>query len=381
MTEQKCFPAHVYQERLNKAQEICRHKHVDGLIISSGSQFAYLLGTYMHTHERFCALIIPASGQPALILPDVDKAELAKGVVGALDIKLTGWQDGENAYALALSVLAAQHDSGDGELRRIGVGPDLTADHFLKIRTHLPHAEYVLATTLLAELFVQKDEEEIAQLRRAAQAIDAVHAQVPALLVAGRTEAEVAAQLHELIACEHEHIDFVIVGSAENGANPHHDYSQRVLATGDVVVVDIGGTTDFGYHSDCTRTYVVGGSETVDAEVARRYAILQKAQAAALAAVAPGVSAHSIDQAARDIIAEAGFADNFIHRTGHGIGLSVHEEPYIIAGNELILQPGMCFSVEPGIYFPGEFGARIEDIVVVTETGCETLNNQPRGLQ
>ncbi|MER6794587.1 M24 family metallopeptidase, partial [Amycolatopsis mediterranei] len=157
-----------------------------------------------------------------------------------------------------------------------------------------------------------------------------------------------------------------------------HDVSGRVIERGDVVVVDIGGPLPAGYNSDSTRTYAVG--EPRDADVAETYAVLQRAQAAAVAAVEPGVTAEAVDAAARDVIAEAGFGEYFIHRTGHGIGLDVHEEPYIIAGNALPLEPGMAFSVEPGIYQPGRWGARIEDIVIVTEDGVESVNNQPHEL-
>ncbi|WP_460662190.1 M24 family metallopeptidase [Kribbella swartbergensis] len=176
----------------------------------------------------------------------------------------------------------------------------------------------------------------------------------------------------------HVAADFVIVASGPNGASPHHSLSDRVIESGDVVVVDIGGPVAEGYNSDSTRTYSVG--EPREADVAGTYAVLRDAQQAAVDAVRPGVSAESIDAAARDVIAAAGFGEFFIHRTGHGIGLDVHEEPYIVSGNGLILEPGMAFSVEPGIYQPGRWGARIEDIVVVTEDGVEPMNRRPHDL-
>jgi Xaa-Pro aminopeptidase len=151
-----------------------------------------------------------------------------------------------------------------------------------------------------------------------------------------------------------------------------------VIAPNDIVVVDIGGPVAPGYNSDCTRTYCVGTPST---EILEQYALLEKAQAAGVAAVRPGATAEEIDAVTRDVLTEAGLGEYFLHRTGHGIGLSVHEEPYIVAGNDLELRPGMTFSVEPGIYFSGRWGARIEDIVLVTPEGRETLNNQPRGLR
>jgi Xaa-Pro aminopeptidase len=236
----------------------------------------------------------------------------------------------------------------------------------------------VLATGVMAALRMAKDPSEIEALTRAGAAIDRVHARVPQFLKPGRTEAEVAEDIAEAIVAEgHSEVAFIIVGSGPNGADPHHECSDRVLKPGDVVVVDIGGPVEPGYNSDCTRTYSLGSPS---AEVAEQYAVLQRAQAAAVAAVRPGVTAEQVDAAARDVLAEAGLAEYFVHRTGHGIGLSVHEEPYIVAGNDLPLAEGMAFSVEPGIYFPGQWGARIEDIVIVTANGAVSVNGRPHEL-
>jgi Xaa-Pro aminopeptidase len=230
----------------------------------------------------------------------------------------------------------------------------------------------------MAALRMIKDPAEIDALRAAGAAIDRVHAKVPGLLRPGRTEAEVAADIAEAIVAEgHSEAAFVIVGSGPNGADPHHECSDRELQMGDVVVVDIGGPVEPGYNSDCTRTYVLGEP---DSQIAEQYAVLQRAQAAAVAAVRPGVTAEQVDAAARDVLARAGLAEYFVHRTGHGIGLSVHEEPYIVAGNDLPLAEGMAFSVEPGIYLPGRWGARIEDIVIVTTDGALAVNERPHEL-
>jgi Xaa-Pro dipeptidase len=232
---------------------------------------------------------------------------------------------------------------------------------------------------VIRELRMRKDAAEVAQLRAAGAAIDRVHARMGEFLRAGRTEAEVGAAITAAIVEEgHTSAAFVIVGSGPNGASPHHDVSKRVIERGDVVVVDIGGPLPGGYFSDCTRTYAVGSAPSAD--VARTYAVLQDAQERAVAAVRPGSTAEAIDAAAREPITAAGFGAQFLHRTGHGIGLDVHEEPYIVGGNALTLEPGMAFSVEPGIYLDGSWGARIEDIVVVTESGYERLNTRPREL-
>jgi Xaa-Pro aminopeptidase len=232
---------------------------------------------------------------------------------------------------------------------------------------------------VLRELRMRKDAAEVAELRAAGAAIDRVHARMGEFLKPGRTEAQVGADIAAAIVAEgHASAAFVIVGSGPNGASPHHDVSDREIAPGDVVVIDIGGPLPSGYCSDSTRTYAVGAEP--DARVREEYAVLQDAQERAVAAVRPGVSAEAVDAAAREPITAAGLGERFIHRTGHGIGLDVHEDPYIVAGNTGALEPGMAFSVEPGIYLDGAWGARIEDIVIVTEDGCERLNNRPRDL-
>lgn len=312
-----------------------------------------------------------------MLLPAVDRGDLALSAIPELDIEVRGWVDGEEPHRLAIAALGSLPTAPV-----VGLGSALAADHVLPLQ-ELLHGKTVLAVQVLKELFMRKDPGEISALREAGAAIDRVHAIVPELLVPGATEAQVAAELERLILQEHASVDFIIVGSGPNGANPHHSFSDRVLQLGDVVVVDIGGTFGPSYHSDCTRTYVVGGPDqpVSDPDFARLYAVLEEAQAAAVRAVRPGVTAASIDAVARGIISAQGFGDDFIHRTGHGIGLSTHEEPFIMAGNELVLEPGMAFSVEPGIYLEGRVGARIEDIVIVTEHGCEAVNNQPHGLQ
>jgi Xaa-Pro aminopeptidase len=259
----------------------------------------------------------------------------------------------------------------------VAVTDAMPALHLLPLTGRLGEVP-VLATDVLRTLRMIKDDSEIEALRKAGAAIDRVHARVPEFLVPGRTEADVAADIENAIVAEgHSAAAFIIVGSGPHGADPHHEVSTRELQAGDVVVVDIGGPVEPGYNSDSTRTYSLGEPSP---EVAQHYSVLQRAQQAAVDAVRPGVTAEQIDAAARDVLAEAGLAQFFVHRTGHGIGLSVHEEPYIVAGNELPLVAGMAFSVEPGIYFPGNWGARIEDIVIVTDDGAEPLNARPHDL-
>jgi Xaa-Pro aminopeptidase len=359
--------------RLERARAAARQAGVDALVITPGPDLQYLTGVVKHSHERLSALLLPVDGDAAFVVPTLERPGLDGTAVDAMEV-LT-WTDGVDPHALAAARIAA---SGVGGARRVAVVADMPALHVLGLRDALPQASLELATPVLRELRMRKDDVEVDALRRAGAAIDAVHARVPGWLVAGRTEAEVGADITAAILEEgHTEAAFVIVGSGPNGASPHHEVSDRVIQAGDVVVVDIGGPLPEGYNSDSTRTYVVGepGDEVRDV-----YAVLQRAQAAAVAAARPGVTAESVDEAARAIIRDAGHGEYFVHRTGHGIGLEVHEEPYIVAGNDLVLEPGMAFSIEPGIYFPGRWGARIEDIVVVTDDGCEPVNRQPHDL-
>ena len=375
MTDTQTFSADVYAQRLHAAQKAAADKGIDLLLIGTGPDFAYLTGSWVSSHERLTVLVVPQQGNAWIAAPNTDITDIKAAPVGELDVELRGWKDGENPYEFAL------RGAGDG-LGKVALGQSLTADHVLRFQALLPHASYELATYALAELFTRKDEAEIAELRKAGHAIDAVHAQVPQLLQAGRTEAEVAHELEKLILQEHSVIDFVIVGSGPNGANPHHSFSDRVLAEGEPVVVDIGGTLPSGYHSDCTRTYVVGGDiSKAPQDFQDAYAVLADAQAAARAAAHPGSTAADIDAITRQAISAAGWGDYFVHRTGHGIGLSTHEEPFIMEGNDLALEEGMAFSIEPGIYLEGKWGMRLEDIVVLTNDGYESLNQAPRDVR
>jgi Xaa-Pro aminopeptidase len=262
----------------------------------------------------------------------------------------------------------------------MGLASRMWAEQVIGLRSTLPGWEQRLAGRTLAELRLRKSPTEVAALRRAGAAIDAVHRRMGEWLRAGRTEAAVAADIGlGILAAGHASADFAIVASGPNGASPHHHNSDRVIQPGDVVVVDIGGTLPEGYCSDCTRTYLVAGSGP-PADFASAYEALQAAQRIAVESVRPGVSAEQVDAAARDHLRRHGYADYFLHRTGHGIGLEAHEDPYIVAGNTRPLEPGMVFSVEPGVYLAGYWGARIEDIVVCTGTGVERLNTLPTDL-
>lgn len=375
MTASPASRAEPFADRLRRAGEVAAEHGVDLLVVTPGTDLRYLVGAEGESHERLTCLLVPATGHrapPAIVVPKLEAPGLAGLGLDALGVEVVTWNDGEDAYLL-VSDLA-------GGPTRIAVADSMPAAHVFGLRDAFPAIPQTLAGPVLRELRMCKDAAEVAELRAAAAAIDRVHARMGEFLRVGRTEAEVGADIARAIVEEgHTGAAFVIVGSGPNGASPHHDVSDRVLQRGDLVVVDIGGPLPSGYYSDCTRTYVLGGEPAP--EVRKAYEVLQDAQERAVRAVGPGVSAESVDDAARSVITEAGLGEKFIHRTGHGIGLDVHEQPYIVGGNDLTLRPGMAFSVEPGVYVEGEWGARIEDIVVVTEDGCERLNTQPRALQ
>jgi Xaa-Pro aminopeptidase len=364
----------VLAARLTRAAETAAAAKLDALLISPGSDLRYLLGAGGESHERLSCLVLPADGRPALVVPKLEELGFADIPLAELGIDVVTWVDGQDPHAMVADLVRRA-----GAPARLAVADVMPALHTIPLRAALPGAEQVLAGAVLRELRMRKDAAEIEALRKAGAAIDRVHARMAEFLKPGRTEAEVGADISAAIIEEgHTEASFVIVGSGPNGASPHHALSDRVIERGDVVVIDIGGPIPEGYNSDCTRTYAVG--EPAQPDVRETYAVLQAAQRAAVEAVRPGATAESIDAAAREPITAAGFGEFFVHRTGHGIGLDVHEEPYVVGGNALPLEPGMAFSVEPGIYQPGRWGARIEDIVVVTEDGVESVNNRPHEL-
>ncbi|RSM90396.1 aminopeptidase P family protein [Kibdelosporangium aridum] len=361
----------ILRSRLERAAAAAEKAGFDALFVTPGSDLRYLTGAVGGSFERLTCLVLPVSGDPTLIVPKLELPGYESVLVDELGVQAATWVDGEDPAALAAGLVKSA--------KRVAVSDFTPALHVLGLRDALSGVEQQLAGPVIRELRMRKDASEIDSLRRAGAAIDRVHARMGEFLRAGRTENEVAADIAAAIIEEgHAVAEFVIVGSGPNGASPHHGASDRVIEQGDVVVIDIGGPVAEGYNSDSTRTYAIGTPR--DEDVAKTYAVLQQAQQAAVDAVRPGVTAQDVDRAARKVIEDGGFGEYFIHRTGHGIGLDVHEEPYIVEGNDLPLEPGMAFSVEPGIYQSGRWGARIEDIVVCTEDGVESLNNRPHEL-
>jgi Xaa-Pro aminopeptidase len=365
------FADSVYAGRLRRAARQAAARDLDALLITPSPDFGYLLGYQPPALDRLTCLMVRAQGDPALILPRLEEPR-ARHELGDLaeSIELVGWEETDDPYRLVRERLAAT-------ARRAGVQDQMWARFVLRLAAALDPMELVEAGPSLAALRRIKSAAEIARLRAAGAAADEAMLAITGERLSGRTEAEVSRRIVELlIEAGHDRADFAIVASGPNAASPHHEPGERLIGAGDAIVLDIGGTRD-GYCSDTTRTAFVGEPPP---EFAALYAVLQQAQAAACEAVRPGVAAREIDRAARSIIGEAGYGELFIHRTGHGIGMETHEEPYIVESNEEPLEAGEAFSVEPGIYVAGRWGARIEDIVVCTASGGERLNRTSTDL-
>ena len=360
--------------RLARAQQQARTLGVDAVLVSPSADLRYLTGYDAAPLERLTCLVLPVDADPVLVVPALEQPAALAAPVGAAGIEVVAWPESDDPYALVASLLPAAATRGT-----LALDNRMWAEKVLALREALPAARQVPADPVIGALRMRKAPDEVDALRAAGRAIDRVHQRMGEWLRPGRTEREVGRDIAVAIVAEgHVSADFVIVGSGPHSASPHHELSERVILPGDPVVVDIGGSVESGYCSDSTRTYVAGGAPPDD--FAAYYAVLLEAQQQQCAYARPGISAEALDAVGRDVIAAAGYGEAFVHRTGHGIGLETHEQPYIVAGNELVLEPGMAFSIEPGIYLAGRHGARIEDIVVCTDDGAERMNTTSREL-
>jgi Xaa-Pro aminopeptidase len=326
--------------------------------------------------ERLTLLVLVPGRAPFIVVPRLERGAAEAGL--RTPVEIVTWDETDDPYALAVGGIGAVHGA------QVAVSDTMLAMHLLRLQAALGRRVHTeLASPVLRELRMRKDPDEIALLTLAAHAADRVVARIAEGRLIGRTEADVAREVRDALIEEgHDQGLFAIVGSGPNSASPHHEASQRVIRAGEPIVLDIGGTLG-GYGSDVTRTLWVTGGDPAngpDERFRHLFGVLQAAQAAATAVVRPGVACEAVDATARRIIDAEGYGEAFFHRTGHGIGLEGHEDPYLVAGNDLPLEAAMAFSIEPGIYLVGEYGARIEDIVVCGEDGPIVLNEAPREL-
>jgi D-alanyl-D-alanine dipeptidase len=363
------FTSEDFARRMGRAAKQAADAGLTGVLVTPGPDLMYFTGyAPVAITERITMLVLGPSREPAMIVPNLERPD-AEDAPGAGALSLTDWADGSDPYAATAPLLES-----DG---RYAISDSAWAMHVLGLQRTLPDSGYVAMTSALPMLRAIKGEDELERLAAAGAAADATLEEIVKLPFAGRSENDVGADLARLLR-EHGHsqVDFTVVGSGPNGANPHHELGERVIEAGDMVVLDFGGLKD-GYGSDTTRTVHVGEPSDEEREV---FEIVRRAQQAGFEAVRPGVACQEIDRAARKVISDAGYGEYFIHRVGHGIGLTTHEPPYMVEGETHPIEPGMCFSIEPGIYLPGRFGVRIEDIVVATEDGGRRLNNTDHGM-
>jgi Xaa-Pro aminopeptidase len=357
--------------RIRRVQQAMDVEGIDGLIVTPGPDLRYLTGYDAVPLERLTALVVRADGDPTLVVPVLERPEAERSPAALAGMAVASHGETDDAYAVAAELL--------GRVSVLAVDDHMWASRVFRLTDVFAGSALRAAGRVISDIRMRKGRDEVASLRQAGAAIDRVHQRMGEFLRVGRTEREAATAMATAMLQEgHATADFVIVGSGPNGASPHHSVSDRVIHHGETVVVDIGGTTPDGYCSDSTRTYAVGSEP--DESVFAYYQVLYDAQHAQCAYAKPGVTAESVDRVGRAVITAGGYGEFFIHRTGHGIGLETHEEPYIVEGNTLLLEPGMAFSIEPGIYLPGQHGARIEDIVVTTVDGIERLNTTSRQL-
>lgn len=341
---------------------------VDALLLSVGSDLPWLTGYAAMPLERITLLVLRGDADATLLIPEIEEARVTPRPEL---FSIRAWGETDDPIALASEVV--------GSRRRLAVSDRIWGTFLLDLQAAMSGATWSRSSTVMASLRVHKDAAELDALRRAGAAADRVAAQLLAgkVPLIGRSEAEVARDLGDLLIAEgHERVNFLIVGGGPNSASPHHEPGSRTIGAGESVLCDFGGAVD-GYCSDISRTVFTGPPPGEYRDI---YEVVKEAQAAGRKAVATGTPCEDVDRVARDIIEAAGYGEWFIHRLGHGVGLDEHEDPYLVRGNVEPLAPGHVFSVEPGIYIPGRWGVRIEDVMAVTESGVEALNQADHEL-
>src|SRR5687767_14066271 len=355
----------AFIERSSRVTHLMGEQGIDALILTPGANLFYLTGfEHGHAYERLLALVVRVDGSSRWILPTMNveqvRPHLAQGQA------LRPWDDREG-YLPALTGAVAG-------AKRVAFDDDARAAFVVDLLAISPETRVLKASSIMRSLRIRKDPAELAALRQAAGVVDQTIPYAVSLCAPGRAEAEIDAELRKALVERDPTsvVAFTIIASGPNGAFPHHETSKRALQKGDVVILDFGTRNPAGYYSDITVTCSVG--EPADPEVHKVYDVVYRAQRAAIAAVRPGVACEDVDRAARRVIEEAGYGPQFLHRTGHGLGLQGHEPPFMVGGNKEALEEGMVFSVEPGIYLPGRFGVRLEVIVACGRAGVDMIN-------
>ena len=357
-----------YSARLERVRREMSARSIDAVLLSVGHDLPYLTGYHAMPLERLTLLVVRIDSTPRMLVP---RLEVPRVVPQPGVFEVVAWNETDDPVAMAAKMLVGA--------KTIAVGDQMWARFLVELLQHVDGARFVRAVDVVGALRAAKDHEEIEALRLAGAAADRVALELQSGLIplVGRTEAEVSADISSRLIREgHDVVNFAIVAAGENAASPHHHPSDRVIKKGEIVLCDFGGTMN-GYCSDITRCVFTGEPTT---EVRDAYAVLQRAQQAGVEAGRVGGTCESVDAAARRIIDEAGFGEYFVHRTGHGIGMEAHEEPYMVNGNRTPIVAGHAFSVEPGIYIPGKWGMRLEDIVVATANGPDSMNRANHDL-
>jgi Xaa-Pro aminopeptidase len=355
----------IYLDRLERVRAAMDERGVDALLLSVGHDLPYLTGYEAMPLERLTLLVVPRDGDATMLIPRLEapRVEAQPGV-----FELRPWDETDDPSAIAAELIPGAS--------RVAVGDQMWARFLVELLAHLPHATWSRAVDVVGPLRMVKDPAEVDALAAAGAAVDRIAAELQsgAIPLVGRTEAQVSADLSARIVAEgHQKVNFAIVAAGENAASPHHHAGSRVIGENEIVLCDFGGTMD-GYCSDITRCVFTGDVDTAAPDIAEAYSVLHEAQAAAVAAATVGTACEDVDRAARRVITDAGYGEYFVHRTGHGIGLEEHEDPYIVEGNSTPLEVGHAFSIEPGIYVPGAWGMRLEDIVVAADEGPAPMN-------
>ncbi|MFT6291635.1 MAG: Xaa-Pro aminopeptidase [Ilumatobacter sp.] len=358
----------VYLDRMAKVRSAMAEHNIDTVLLSVGQDMPYLSGYLAMPLERLTMLVVRRDGEATMVIPGLEAARVVEqpGV-----FTLLPWSETDDPSALVGKLAQGS--------KRIAIGDQMWARFLVELLPHLPGTVYERSVDVVGALRMRKDQAEVDALAAAGAAVDKIAGELQRgeIPLVGKTEAEVSAHLGRRIIEEgHQKVNFAIVAAGENASSPHHHPGDRVIGKDEIVLTDFGGTMN-GYCSDTTRCVFTGEIAT---DVADAYAVLHQAHAAATAAATVGTPCQDVDRAARKVIADAGYGEYFIHRTGHGIGLEAHEDPYIVEGNDLPLEAGHAFSIEPGIYVSGQWGMRLEDIAVATDAGCRPLNNSDRNL-